>query len=222
MKDKFQAGDKLFLGVDVIKSGNDGTYQIQNDKTIMWKSEAQLRTREEVAERVAKKMYAKGVEDAWEFVNKMRDDVRSGGFTTDEIESRFGTADITRIMHDTPMKKIVKVVREWGKGKNDIHVGDAVIDDYGYVGVVTNVDKNSNGNGNLYTVLYPTGSAIEYGDKKITRMRGQVVELQRMFSKLNSLQRDRDLMEPDEDEDDEQSSPKQQEDDEEDEEYADE
>lgn len=104
--------------------------------------------------------YNKGAEDAW----KLMQEIQFGDFTQKQLTDIFGDCITVAILKENTYAEAAAKLKAW-KEKNEIHVGDVLIDPSGYKVLVTSVSDeeyntlNSDGETTIYqTGAYQTGA----------------------------------------------------------------
>lgn len=188
MKDKFQNGDEVYVPATVVKSGEDGTYQVQAGNAFLWKSTDQLFTQDTLFKEFGDASRKNGIKDAINFFTNVI--IEENGNTGEEnsfgkLSDMFGTSDIKKIILEEPEDNLVSNIKEWAEERDNIHVGDVVLDCYGYVGVVTCIEDEDEV---IYKVLYPDGGQTDFGEGALTKTGDRVQEVGYLLSEIDRFQ----------------------------------
>lgn len=169
-------GDKYIIEIREQEVGND-TYPLKNsalDHVVI--SDEALQGFEKYDPEAD---YQRGLNDAWEIVQKVFRFEKDGGMSYEELEKIFGT-EFTAEIANLPLEKVMSTLTDYEakkKAEEEIKVGDEVIQSFTHhEGVVVKLPLE----GDIVTVLEKTGYA--YGTpinnlKKTGRHFPQVAEL---------------------------------------------
>lgn len=86
--------------------------------------------------------YNKGADDAWELAQRIVLEPDEGGFSARELKEIFGYSDWLAPFEKFSYTAAAEKVEAWEKEKSEIRVGDVVLTDEGYIGVVTYMRDN--------------------------------------------------------------------------------
>ena len=91
---------------------------------------------------VDKFSYNEGAENAWELAQRIVLEPDEGGFSARELKEIFGYSDCLAPVEKFSYTAAAEKVEAWEKEKSEIRVGDVVLTDGGYIGVVTYMRDN--------------------------------------------------------------------------------
>lgn len=144
---------------DVQKQVNEA-YQRGYDKGYADKT-----NNDEVCDGLAKDIYQRGLDDAWEAARKVALNPNENGLSLEEVYEIFGCATIQQAFRRYSAQQTIaklKAYEKEQKKEDEIEVRDEVIA-YGCRGVVTYVHKN------LYTVMMSDGSCGNWGKGELKK-----------------------------------------------------
>ena len=139
-----KVGDKYIVEIDkIFEQDGEKLYRAKGMKTLVFDNKGlrKLKPLEEknmeiIRDKAFEAGQVKGQNDAWELASKIVSDIYHGGYNSDEVTEIFGYFSYQNIWEDNTYAEAAAKVAEWERKKEEICVGDVVIDWNGDTAVI--------------------------------------------------------------------------------------
>ena len=97
--------------------------------------------REDKAVGAGEMAYKRGLDDAWECARKICTSVLNGGLSYNVMKSIFGTRHVDDILHENTASEAIEKIKAWEQKKTgEVKIGDEVVGNFGFCGVIVGID----------------------------------------------------------------------------------